>query len=369
MLFHSEPEVNNKMVEKMTIDLDQMLRPVEGDSPAGTNEEYSPIFMEMDELAIGVAPSQMGDSVIAGRDPDWKKLNSNCQELWKTTRDLRVAVYFSLSRFSMDGLGGLSQGLSLIEYLVKELWDSFYPELDADDDNDPTERLNILSTLSPVPGTFNDPIMFINHFRAQKLTDGKKYTLRDYMISTGDLEAKDEQVDAALLNAEMRTVPIAEMQERNALVKKIREQLQSISEAINTHTDGGTALFAPLQGELKILERFYAQYILPAGNETESTSTEKELSLSAEADSVSRNDSFNIVSTFPKNREEALLFLQKGAEFFQRSEPTSPVPFLVRRALRMADMNFLDLLGDIEPSALEKGREILGVKKQTATEE
>ena len=58
----------------------------------------------------------------------------------------------------------------------------------------------------------------------------------------------------------------------------------------------------------------------------------------------------------------SLLLLKKSAEYFQVAEPTSPIPFFINRSLKMANMNFMDLLGEIDQNALDRGREQFGVK-------
>jgi type VI secretion system protein ImpA len=78
---------------------------LEGESPAGQNLEYDPLYMEMDSLAVAVPDSFMGESKIEGRGPEWKKLSKNCLELWAKTRDLRVAVYFVIAETFLEGGG------------------------------------------------------------------------------------------------------------------------------------------------------------------------------------------------------------------------------------------------------------------------
>jgi hypothetical protein len=41
-------------------------------------------------------------------------------------------------------------------------------------------------------------------------------------------------------------------------------------------------------------------------------------------------------------------------------EPNSPIPLLLDRALRVAPMNFLELLENMVPEALTHGKDILG---------
>ena len=56
--------------------------------------------------------------------------------------------------------------------------------------------------------------------------------------------------------------------------------------------------------------------------------------------------------------------LEKCSAYFQLAEPTSPVPFLLKRAVAMATMDFMQLLAEIDSSALERGKEQFGIKDQ-----
>ncbi len=351
------------------LDLEKMLVPVSGDHPAGTLEEYNQLYLQLDELAMGKPASAMGDSIIEGTDPDWHGLRNACLKLWETTRDLRVAIYLCIAEFSLDGLKGLSDALAVLEYLVEKRWEDFYPLLDADDDNDPTERLNIFAMISPPPRSYSDPMMFISKFRMLRLIEGKKYTLRDLLIVNGELDVSEEKVDPVLFQGEMRSVPVVEMQQGKDLVVKIKAQLNHIEETVNGFISDGSLSFSSLTDELDTLQKFYETYLLvqDTAQESEPTSGSDEPA-PARAANHSANAFFDLNSFVPSNRTEAMLMLKKGAEYFQSAEPTNPVPLLVNRAIRMANMSFLDLLGDVEPNALEKGREIFGVKPDSGEE-
>jgi predicted component of type VI protein secretion system len=95
-----------------------------GGNPAGENLEYDPLYVEMETLAVAIPATEMGESVIEGRGPDWKKLGKNCLELWKKTRDLRVASYLTVAE---TALYGLAAGFKLLGFLVTSLWEEMYP--------------------------------------------------------------------------------------------------------------------------------------------------------------------------------------------------------------------------------------------------
>jgi type VI secretion system protein ImpA len=339
-------------------DLKTMLADLPGEK-AGEDCEYDPLYMGLESLATPVAAQEMGDSVIEGREPDYRKLQQDCESLWGKTRDLRVAAYFTLAAFCNNGLEGLKAGLDLIAYLTDNLWDEFYPRLDPDDDNDPTERVNILNMLSPKSGAINDPIEFISHFRKVRLADPLPYTLRDLLISEGMLEASGEEQDPSLMQAQLRAAPAESVKKQADLAQAIADELSRIAESFNAKAgDSAAVSFDSLNAELKHLIRFYAN-LQPAEAEAPEAEAAPQVQPGAAtaAPAAAVSASGRIVS-----RADALKLIQKCSDYFRKTEPSSPLPYLLDRALRMADMNFVDILAEIDQDSLGKVKEQLGVK-------
>ena len=67
------------------------------------------------------------------------------------------------------------------------------------------------------------------------------------------------------------------------------------------------------------------------------------------------------------SRQDAIRALDAVAEFFRRSEPSSPVPLVVDRAKRLVSKNFLEVLADIAPTGLPEAKMVGGVRDE-ATE-
>jgi type VI secretion system ImpA family protein len=334
---------------------------LEGESPAGQNLEYDPLYVEMDALAAEVPDSFMGESKIEGRGPDWKKLSKNCLELWAKTRDLRVAVYLVIAEAVIGGLPGLAAGLKLPLFLVKELWDSFYPLLDPDDDDDPLERLNILAMLSPQAGAVNDPVLFIPRFRETRLVPSLGYTLRDLLISLNEIEVSgDNAIDPKLLQAEFMNVEAAEIEAQAALVQEARGLIAELCDEVNGKLKGPYSLdMSSLAHELDRLAAFYRSHSL-ASAAPEAAEGEADGPVSPAP--AASGETVALLSYRAATRAEALLLLKKGSEYFQAQEPNSPIPHLIDRALRFAGMSFIELLEDIAPDALSRGRDVLGIK-------
>ncbi|MDR2480849.1 MAG: type VI secretion system protein TssA [Spirochaetaceae bacterium] len=345
--------------------IEELAVPLEGENPAGENLEYDTLYLELDTLAVPVPESQMGDSKIEGHEPDWKKLKDNCLELWKRTRDLRVAVYIVVAETAVGGLKECRDALKIVEFLMRDMWETLYPRLDPDDGNDPTERLNILAMLSPDPGSFNDPIMFIAKFRLLRLIPALPYTLRDYLISINELESPSGQnIDANLITGEFMRIPLEEIREQASVAEDIKETIAAICACANEKMgDAGTLSMASLSAEVNRLCKFFAGYLESFGAEDASSNTEAFAGAGPElAQMAGGGGAFNLSSFRASSRADALLLLRKGAEYFQLQEPNSPIPLLIKRAMRFSEMNFIDLIEDIVPDALSRGKEVLGIK-------
>ncbi|GHV42096.1 type VI secretion protein [Spirochaetia bacterium] len=343
------------------IEPDALAVPLEGENPAGAALEYDPLYMEMDSLAVEVPDSQMGESTVEGRGPDWKKLTKNCLDLWDKTRDLRVASYLAVAQTALDGLPGLSAAFKLLVYLVSELWDDFYPRLDPDDDFDPIERLNILAMLSPESDAYNDPVMFILRFRETRLVPSRAYTLRDLMIANNELEAGDKVVDGNLLRAEILGVAPEEIQAQLDYANSLKESITALCAGMNEKMKNGSITMDSLLRENERLITFYTAQLQSAGVQA---SRDEAAAAEGEGGAAPAAPGVKLSAAQANSRTEALMMLRKGAEYFQKQEPNSPIPLLINRALRFADMNFIDLLADIAPDALNRGKDILGVKSQ-----
>jgi type VI secretion system protein ImpA len=350
------------------ISLEQMAVPLEGENPGGENLEYDPLYLEMDSLAVAVPDSQMGESKIEGRGPDWRKLRENCKSLWAKTRDLRVASYLAVAETADGGLEDCVAAFKLILFLVREMWEPMYPRLDPDDENDPTERLNILVMLSPEPGAFNDPVMYISKFRALRLAPAVPYTLRDHLISINEFEATDGQTyDPNLIIGELMRIPLGDVEKQAALAGELQEIVKALCAAADEKMPAGYTLgMNSLFAEINKLCKFYTNFLQSAGSSANADGEKSEAGIGEAVPSqeaaAAASGSFNLATFRPASRTDAVLLLRKGAEYFQRQEPNSPIPLLINRALRFSEMNFIDLLEDIVPDALSQGKKILGVK-------
>jgi type VI secretion system protein ImpA len=63
-----------------------------------------------------------------------------------------------------------------------------------------------------------------------------------------------------------------------------------------------------------------------------------------------------------RSREDAIRSLDAVAEFFRRSEPSSPVPMFVERAKRLIARDFLEVLAELAPDSLAEVKRVGGIR-------
>ncbi|MGH7981030.1 MAG: ImpA family type VI secretion system protein, partial [Limisphaerales bacterium] len=149
------------------INAEDLLKPISDEKPCGEDLSYHAGFQELEVLMKGKPETQFS----VAEDPDWKLLHERCLELWGRSKDLRLATALSLASLKMDGLPAFRESLALVKGLLEGYWEAYYPLLDPADNNDPTQRVNIIAALATPVGTYGDPMRLLERLRQAPLTD------------------------------------------------------------------------------------------------------------------------------------------------------------------------------------------------------
>ena len=60
------------------------------------------------------------------------------------------------------------------------------------------------------------------------------------------------------------------------------------------------------------------------------------------------------------SREDVQVLLEKACQFMERTEPSHPAPMLIRRAQRLLDLNFFQIIEELVPEGLQKIESLAG---------
>lgn len=330
--------------------VDQLLAPLADHAPCGEDLEYDPAFLALEEMARGKPEQQFGDTVIAAQEPDWRQVLENALPLAERTRDLRLAVLLTRAAAHQQGIQGYASGLSLVAGLLEQHWDHVFPALDADDNNDPTMRLNALAPLADVATGLAD-------LRNAAVGSGRiPLTVRQVELSAGKAEPhEDEAVPTAEGIAEALKAIEAQTPGVLAALQTPYVELLRIESVLSDHVGSQGPDLKPLQQIVRWLSHVASAAEAGASAETSDTGMDAvaHMDVAPAAGAVSAPGAL-------RNRDDVVRTLDRVCEWIERHEPTNPAPLLIRRAQRLMSKNFLDIIRDLAPESIGQIENIAG---------
>lgn len=349
------------------------------DAPAGENLEFDPDFSALERACTGKPEAQFGDTIIPAVPPEWKEARTIAAALNERTRDLRILVLSAQTELNLAGLPGFAAVVSQIRQQIEERWESVHPQLDPEDDNDPTLRANALFRLQ-------DPAWVMKIIRDMPLVSSPMtgpVTWRDIAIFEGAIEVEDgvEKMTETFIRGAFSSGNAERLAAVTAAVGQLLGDLDAIGAAFDAHAGYGTG--PDLSGLIKLLRDIQGKLeTYNAGGEAA-----EDFAGGAEDDAAAAEDggeaggeprpsggaggrsggggvrrgAMDVRSiTAVTTREDALYLLEVASAYFKASEPSSPVPMLVDRARRLAGMSFMDVVRELAPGGVMEVQVIAG---------
>ena len=343
------------------IDVEKLLAPVNGESPAGADLSYDPSFMEIEQIAAGKPEQQVGDTIIPAEDPDWKELKSRCTEALARSKDLRLAMHLLVTAVKMEGMTGLRDGLGLIRGMLEQYWDKFYPQLDPEDGNDPLLRMNIISTLT-------DPINFRRRLREAPLTMSQmlgKFGLKDIEVATGEVPRPEDpnipKIELKTIDAAFEDTPLEYLQGNAAAVEAAIEHVKAIDTFITKTVGAGKAInFRELEAVLKKAKTQTANYLAKRGIGTAEPGGDG--AAAGASSGGGGGGGAMAISGDVRTPQDVIKLIDKICSYYERNEPSSPIPLLLKRAQRLVSKNFLEVIKELTPDTLRAIEALGGIQ-------
>ncbi len=335
------------------MDVESVLAPIAGEDPCGPDLEYDPEYLEFDRVSKTKPEQEIGGVVLPGEEPDWGDVRRRAEKLLGRAKDLRVAVPLVRALLKTDRFEGLADGLVVVRELVARFWEGIYPKLDPSEGNDPTWRVNLLASLF-------DADTMLRAIREAPLAQDRRLgrvSLRDVMIAEGALTAKLPEGQAPLAAADIDAiflnVDLEDLKRQDAAIVAATAAAKSLEAALTEKAGRGSAVsFEPLVGALKAARVPLAQALSRRGAGEEGAGEEGEAAGEGAPGGGARGDI--------RTREDAIRMLDRVADWFQKYEPSSPVPILLRRAKRLVAKDFMEIIKDIAPDGLNQVNVIRG---------
>lgn len=342
--------------------LEPLIEPVPGTSPGGPNLENDREFMAFETDAQGRPAQYIGDEESPAVPPNWVEIQARAEKLLMRSKDLRVALIYTRANIALNGLAGFEAGLHLLRELVVRFWDTLHPELKANAPGewDASFRCNVLSA-------FCGPAFL------RAVRDLPVVQMRGPVPTVREIE-----------QAERGELPVPTLeQQRKQLDTAVREQRAGVEVALRL-PGAVSALenalkercFEPAAPRFEQLARATEALALAAGNAfareaTEAAATAAEALGAAVAPAGESGGNRERVPAAPRgvhpvtarlnSRADAIALLDAVSAFLEQSEPAHPAPLLIRRASALLGMDFLGVMRELVPDALNQVRVIAGI--------
>ncbi|MHC4469321.1 MAG: type VI secretion system protein TssA [Planctomycetota bacterium] len=364
------------------IDVEKLLQDLP-DSPCGEDLEYDPAFGELERSTQGKPEQQIGDTIVQAEEPSWRDVKSQALALFDRTRDLRVAVYLAQALLRTDGFAGFGEGLALVKGLLDTHWEEIHPKLDPDDNNDPTLRVNTIIQLCNHEAGF-EPGSTLRGVRDAHLVSSKmvgQFGLTDVQIANGTLPATEgeEPPEMSAIEAAFMDTDLEALQETAAGLDSSIEAVEAIDAGLTDRIGSAqapdlSALTKVLQSARKVvsdqLSRRGVADTAP-GAAPAAASDGGGWGSTAAAAPAPAGATAATPAAAPaapgeiRTREDAIQMLDKVSQYFNRHEPSSPVPLLLQRAKRLVSKSFMEIMRDLAPDGLTQVQSLSGTDQES----
>ncbi|WP_426956427.1 type VI secretion system protein TssA [Muricoccus radiodurans] len=286
----------------------------------------------------------------------WRVVRRTGEEiLTNSAKDFEVASWLTEAMVRQDGLNGLITGTKLLMGLLETMWDAGFPLPDEEGIED---RATILGGLSGASGdgTIMQPLRRLPLFRR---TDGTNLPLYRYdqaeeVAGRADEEYKQRRYAAGV--PEMAVLEAEASLNRPALRGMANLAAEALDiwrkfDALLTEKFSGFGE-VPTSRVNTVLQRLHEVSEKLAGGPAPAAATE----IAPDGTAVPGAEpgapggfalgAFNIGGSIA-SREAALEALDKIADFFEKTEPHSPLAYTLRDAARRGRMTLPDLLAEV----------------------
>lgn len=333
-------------------EVEPLIAALRADAPAGDNLEYDPAFLALEQAGAGKPEVEYGDKRYPAEPPDWQTVHEQALALAARTRDLRVAVWLLRAGARLHGLDGAARGLALLRGMLEGLWDSVHPQLDASDGDDPTMRLSALASL------FRPAAAPADLLAASLAPVRGSLTLRELALGLGAIDPASGEVvptESGVLqalqgllatNAELADAAESAARDAHAIVALLEQRVGSER----------TPDPVPLTRLLDLLASAVARVRAPRPGDAGGAASEGTGAFDTNAAPLRPVAGAGAIAS----RDDAVHAIGRICDWIERHEPSNPAPLLLRRAQRLMNKSFLDIVRDLAPNGVDQVEMLAG---------
>ena len=362
------------------IDIEAMLQPISEENPSGESLQYSGLYDEIREARRADDNLNLGEWQYELKTANYKQvIDLAVSALTTQTKDMQVAAWLGEALTKEHGFAGLRDSLQLMSGLQENFWETCFPEIDEGDEEGRANAIEFMDrqtaqALREAP-IASGGLSFI------AFEESKRFDIPENIDSL----SSEEQEKYAKLRAEAEQFKrtTGEMW-RKAKAQTRRAFYETLNLTLDECWEGYEALNRTIEEKFDPKQMPGLNSLKKALDEVRTTVKkllqEKRAEEPDPSDAADGNGVLEADTSFDgsevaaaggaltaggavRSRQEALKRLSEVAEFFRRTEPHSPVSYLVQRAVKWGNMPLESWLGEVikDEAVLGQLRETLGV--------
>jgi len=354
------------------LDMEILLAPIPGDDPVGESLRYADTYDTVKEarrMDDPTLPQGVWESEL--KKADWNLVVKVCEEaLAKKSKDLQLAAWLTEALLNMHGFAGLKEGMVLISGLCERYWEGMYPRIEGEDLEmrlSPLHWMNakLAVTLKLVPVTSPRdmdarPYAFVDWESANAL---EHLAVRD-KTAYAEAEKEGRTTRAKFLGSVMFTSAshFARLAADLAECLRLTEALEAFLDTACGRNSPSLVKFRETLKEIhRLAENFHHE------KDNGESAGEPGDAPAAYGEEEPMDDSEGATGRRVgriRSRSEAYRMLSDAADYLMTTEPHSPVPYLVKRAVSWGNMSLSELLAEIvnDQSDLHAIHSLLGLR-------
>ena len=322
-----------------------LLDPIPGDNPAGQDIRYGKIYDEIKEARRKEHEASQEERPDKRKEARYDQVvRVATGALAKQSKDLWLAAWLTEALTYEEGFGGLASALELTTQLLERYWDCLYPPVEDGDLEDRVAPLlwtgNYLQPekgSSPALAAVYVPLSagglaWLHVKEAEVVAEARR--TKDSSKAEG--KKTPEQLEAAVAST-----PKQFYKETLADLDVSLTHLTRLDELCDQLFGKAGPSFTVLRRTLEEI-RLYVEAILQKKLEREPdaapTGVKAVGGAGAAAAPAPALEPLAIGNISPETLPEASLAVIAAAEYWRRSEPTNPAPYLIVRALRWGEL-------------------------------
>lgn len=373
-------EINSK---PSVINLELMLQPISEENPSGEDLRYSGLYDEITEARRADDDAAQGEWVTELKVSDFRKvIVLAAPALEKDTKDLQIAAWLSEALVREYGFVGLRDSLKLLVGLQENFWETLFPEID---EGDMEGRANAIAVVDKQTALAirKAAITGSANYGFNDWEDSKRFDIPDNIETLDSTDQqkfnelrvqaeKENRVTAAKWKIEIAQTRRAFYEELSFTIDECWTQYTELNRVTEEKFDRNQT---PGLGNLKKalddiqtqVKKLLEEKRLAEPDESDAAA-EGEEAVGGEEGATVKVAGVATASGAIQSRQDALKRLSDVAAFFQKTEPHSPISYLVQRAVKWGNMPLETWLQDVikDETVIFQIRQTLGFNTQSA---